>query len=302
MRLFLWIVAGGILAVALVLAAIVVPALLQVRSVEPPLPSEDELRALLEVEDGPVRLHYVNTSSQAIGDRALGHTVFLAEWANGDVFMIDAGMDRDEAIEFGGLMETLLGAAPARAHGTIAELLGPDGVERVKGVAFTHLHIDHSQGTVPFCEARGPGARVFQTRWQADLHNFNTEEGAAIVRDSCLEPGAMSGETILRPEGFPGLGVVALGGHTPGSTLFAIPVDGRLWVFSGDITNTKQDIVTDTGKPFLYSHLMVPEHTGRTGQLRRWLAELDGRPDIRVIVSHDLMDVEASGMPEYALP
>lgn len=301
MRLLLMVVAGGILAVALVVAVIVVPALLQVRGVEPPLPDAAELRSLLEVEDGPVRLRYVNTSSQAIGDRTLGHTVFLAEWANGDVFMIDAGMDREQAAAFGELMQTLLDAGEARSHGTIAELLGPE-VQRVKGVAYTHLHIDHSQGTLPFCEARGPGARVFQTRWQAELHNFNTDEGAGIVADSCLEPGELSGGTILRPEGFPGLGLVGLGGHTPGSTLFAIPVDGQLWIFSGDITNTKQDLLTHTGKPALYSYLMVPEHTGRTAQLRLWLAELDRRPDVRVVVSHDLTDIEASGMEEFVRP
>jgi glyoxylase-like metal-dependent hydrolase (beta-lactamase superfamily II) len=301
MRLFLLIVAGVVGVAVVGVAAIVGPALMQVRGVEPPLPSEAELRELLRVEDGPVRVRYVNTSSQAIGDRTLGHTVFLVEWANGDLFMIDAGMDRKQAVEFGGLMETLLGAEPARPHGSIAERLGPD-VERVKGVAYTHLHIDHSQGTLPFCEARGRGARVFQTRWQAELHNYNTEEGAAIVADSCLAPGSMSGETILRPDGFPGLGIVALGGHTPGSTLFVVPIDGRLWLFSGDITNTKQDLLTNTGKPFLYSYLMVPEHTARNEALRLWLAELDGRPDIRVVVSHDLDDVVASGMPEVVRP
>ena len=109
--------------------------------------------------------------------------------------MIDAGMDRAAAIEFGKLMETALGAEQAVSHGTIVELLGSD-TQRVMGVAYTHLHIDHSQGTVPFCETRGSGARVFQTSWQAELHNFNTEEGAAIVADSCLERGRLGDAAV----------------------------------------------------------------------------------------------------------
>ncbi len=195
MRLFSKIFGGG-LVLALVLASIaLVPPHLQVRSVEPGLPDATRLRALLSVEDGPVRLRYVNTSSQALPQGELGHPVFLAEWANGNLFMIDAGMDRKTAVEFGKLMELALDADEAVSHGTIAELLGDDTM-RVMGVAYTHLHLDHTQGTVPFCAARGSGAVVFQTHWQADLHNFNTVEGATIVADSCLERGTLSDGTV----------------------------------------------------------------------------------------------------------
>ena len=124
MRLVLKILGAG-LVLGLILAAIaLVPPHLQVRSVEPALPDVTALRALLSVENGPVRLRYVNTSSQALPQGELGHTVFLVEWANGNLFMIDAGMDREAAIEFGRLMETALGAEEAISHGTIAALLG----------------------------------------------------------------------------------------------------------------------------------------------------------------------------------
>ena len=298
MRLFSKIFGGG-LVLALVLASIaLVPSHLQVRSVEPGLPNAARLRALLSVEDGPVRLRYVNTSSQALPQGELGHPVFLVEWANGNLFMIDAGMDRKTAVEFGKLMEFALDADEAVSHGTIAELLGDDTM-RVMGVAYTHLHLDHTQGTVPFCAARGSGAVVFQTDWQADLHNFNTVEGATIVADSCLERGTLSDGTVQSVEGFPGLGLVALGGHTPGSTLFTIAVGDRLWLLSGDISNTKADLQSNTGKGFLYSYLIVPEHTGRSDLLRSWLGELDANEDMTVIVSHDLHDIAASGMAEY---
>lgn len=299
MRLFLNILGGG-LVLGLVLAAIaLVPPHLQIRSVEPAMPDVAELRALLSVEDGPVGIRYVNTSSQAMGQGELGHTVFLVEWANGKLFMVDAGMDRETAVEFGKLMETVLGAEGAVSHGTISELLAEDTM-RVMGVGYTHLHIDHAQGTVPFCAVRGPGASVFQTSWQADLHNFNTEESAAIVAESCLESGTLGEGAVMAVDGFPGIGLVALGGHTPGSTLFAVAVGDRLWLLSGDISNSKADLLNDTGKGLLYSYLIVPEHTGRIGLLRPWLAALDAEADTTVIVSHDLPDIAASGMAEYS--
>jgi glyoxylase-like metal-dependent hydrolase (beta-lactamase superfamily II) len=301
MRLFSKILGGG-LVLGLILAAIaLVPPHLQVRSVEPALPDMAGLRTLLSVENGPVRLRYVNTSSQALPQGELGHTVFLVEWANGNLFMIDAGMDRKAAVEFGKLMETALSAEEAVSHGSIAEILGEDTM-RVMGVAYTHLHIDHAQGTVPFCAARGSGASVFQTSWQSDLHNFNTVEGAAIVADSCLEPGTLGEGVIMAVEGFPGIGIVALGGHTPGSTLFAVAVGDRLWLLSGDISNSKADLLSKTGKGFLYSYLLVPEHTGRNDALRSWLGALDADEHTTVIVSHDVLDIASSGMAEYSRP
>lgn len=212
--------------------------------------------------------------------------------------MIDVGMDRAGAEEFARLLETLANADKGEFHGDVAEQLGP-AVRDVRGVGFTHLHIDHTQGLGAFCAARGPGAAAYWTRWQAEEHNFNTTEGAAIVCGSCLEARVLEGDGVLPVEGFPGLGAIALGGHTPGSTGFVVAVDGRLFVFSGDITNDKASIHADAGKGFLYSYVLVPENTARTAELRRWLAELDARDDTAVIVSHDAADATASGLPAY---
>lgn len=298
MRPLVRILAIFVVLVLLAAGIFLIPAHLQVRGVEPPLPDEDQLRALMAVENGPIGIRYVITSSQEVAEGKLAHSLFLLEWADGTLFMIDAGMDRATAAEFAELMQTLNNAGEAVTRGTVAELLGED-VRRVGGVGFTHLHIDHSQGVVPFCEARGPGAKVFQTGWQAELHNINTEEGAEIVAQSCLEPGELVGEGILTAEGFPGLGIIGVGGHTPGSTLFAVGVGDRLWLFSGDTTNSKANLLSNTGKGFLYSYLLVPENTARTQALRLWLTALDAKDDIRVVVSHDLGDIETSGLAEY---
>ena len=79
------------------------------------MPGDAQLRALLSVDNRPVSVRYVNTSTQKLPAGRLGHSVFLIEWANGSLFMIDAGMDRANALEFGRLMETALGAEQAES-------------------------------------------------------------------------------------------------------------------------------------------------------------------------------------------
>ncbi len=298
MRLLLIVLLTLVCLALLGMAIVLVPPHLQIRGVEPLLPEEADLRALSAAQGGPVSIRYINTSTQQLPEGKLGHSVFLVQWANGNLFMIDAGMDSATALEFGKLMETVLDAEQAVSHGTIAELLG-SGIADVSAVGFTHLHIDHTQGVIPFCAASDERIEVYQTSWQTELQNFNTDDGAQIVVDSCLEHVTLEGEGILTIDSYPGLGIVGLGGHTPGSTLFAIPVHSTLWLLSGDTTNTKADLLSNTGKGFLYSYLLVPENTNRTEELRLWLSEMDSNTDIKVVVSHDLADIESSGMPEY---
>jgi len=120
-----------------------------------------------------------------------------------------------------------------------------------------------------------------------------------LVQKSCLATGKLAEKTVQTIEEFPGLGVIAAGGHTPGSTIFVIAVEGHLWVFAGDITNSKADMLSNTGKGFLYSTFFVPEHTARLEELRLWLAKLDARGDTTVIVSHDIDDIKTSGLAEF---
>ena len=294
LKILLFIMVLGLLAAAIVL----VPPHLQVRSVEPQLPTATQLQALMAVPNGPVSVRYINTAQQASPGRLLTHSVFLIEWANGNLFMVDAGMDRTAADEFGELLESIADAEPAKYHGAISDLLAED-VQQVTGMGFTHLHIDHTQGVLNFCAARGAGVDVFQTPWQRDLHNFNTEEGAAIVASSCLNRQFLEGEGLVTIPGYPGLGLVGLGGHTPGSTMFAIGTAEKVFLLSGDTTNAKDAINTNTGKGFVYSYLFVPEHTDRTQELRLWLKELDQDPHMTVVVSHDLNDIKTSGIAEH---
>jgi glyoxylase-like metal-dependent hydrolase (beta-lactamase superfamily II) len=285
-----------LLTVFVAAVAFVLPAHVQVRDVAPALPEVAELRALLDIDNGPVDVRFVATSSQATGDRVLGHTSVIVRWADGRLFVIDLGMDREQAEAFGELMTTVMGSGIVSVHGTIADLMAEE-IERVQGVGFTHLHIDHTQGVENFCAARGEGAALVQTRQQHELHNFNTEEGAELVGDSCLVPLQLTGDKLTGVDGFPGLAVYPLGGHTPGSTLFAIAWQDRLLLLSGDITNSRADLLENRGKGFIYSYLLVPENTERTGELRGWLADLDSATDIDVLVAHDLNAIESVLQP-----
>jgi len=291
----------GLLLLLAVIAIAVrdVPAHLQIRRVHPRLPSAAELRALLAAPGGPRSLRWVLTSSQPLARGNLGHPAFVAAWPDGSLFEVDAGMDAAQAVAFGSMLKWMAGGGEPTVLGTVPQQIGP-AVARLRGIGFTHLHIDHTQGVSALCAA-GPakGARLYQGRPQATLRDPNTQEGGALVDGSCFERTVVGDEGPLPIEGFPGMALVPLGGHTACSTLFAFAVDGHLWLLSGDTTNTREDLLTNTGKGFLYSGLLVPEDTARTDELRRYLAALDAEDDITVVVSHDLDALRASGLPEW---
>ncbi|WOJ92191.1 MBL fold metallo-hydrolase [Congregibacter variabilis] len=272
------------------------PAHLQIRDIAPRLPTESDLRNISTVPDGPVSIRIAQSSSQAGPSRTLGHTVVVITWPDGRRFMIDAAMDRKASEEFGELIAKLSpDMGPVTFYDSAAELLGGT-IDSVDGVGFTHLHTDHVQGVDAFCATRGKGARVYQTTWQAGEHNMHTKESAAQLESSCLEQVVVTGEGLSTLSEFPGLGIVALGGHTPGSTLFAVNVGETLWLMSGDISNVKSKLLSNTGKGWLYSTIFVPENTARTEELRLWLRDLDSQPNTEVIVAHDFAAAIDSGM------
>jgi len=265
---------------------ILVPPHLQIRKVEPALPSLAEVQQLLSVDNKPVRISAMQNSTKPVAVGVGGNAVFVIEWDDGRMFMVDAGMDKDAAIAFAKQTALLGGAGPLEYRMPVDQALG-ERIKNVDGVGFTHLHIDHVQGLSTFCAHRGAGAKAYQTSTQADVHNLHTEEGAKIVRESCLEPQVVQGEGLIAVPGFPGLTMFNAGGHTPGSTIFFVAVGNKLWVLSGDVSNNKQMLLNNQGKGFLYSYLLVPENTRQLERLRTWLTMLDQQPAIEVIVSHD---------------
>ena len=277
-RLLGWVAA----AIVLVLGGILAEAHYEIQSIDPPVPTRAELVAAAAPRaDGPTRIRFVNTSSQAMPDGRQGaHPGFLIEWAGGRAFLIDVGMDRPQAAEFGEPMEWL-GAEPALAHGSVGEQMGDDAA-RIAGVAFTHLHFDHTGGMRELCDAADRELPVFQTPWQFERTNYGTGMGADDVRESgCAvrrRLGNDDGAKHYAIPGFPGLHAIAAGGHTPGSTIYLARVGGKIWILSGDVTNTKPHLLEDLDKPLAYSLLIVPENRGRLGRAAPLAARARWRP------------------------
>jgi len=291
---------SALILTSVILAAVLLPAHMQVRSVAPALPDSSELLALRSA-NGPNKVSYIVTSSQPLDRGQISHISIVIEWANGKRFLIDTGMSRVEAENFADLLKKLdSSAGSAVIYTTISEALGSE-IKDIAGVGFTHLHIDHTQGLENFCTARGDGALLLQAASQRELHNFNTTEGAELLENSCLTRSDFSiakGTTLYQSKMFPGLAAFELGGHTPGSTLWAVSLADQVLLFSGDITNDKASIEHNIAKQALYSYLLVPENTKRTAELRRWLNGLDKSGSFSVIVSHDLANTK-SHLPEF---
>lgn len=281
------------------LAWILVPPHLQIRAISPELPTRADLQTLTSDPNGPVNISYVITSSQTMPKRTLSHSSFIVEWADGRILLIDLGLDHAGAVEFGQLFETIEGADPATVHGAISEFLG-SSVTRVEGVGFTHLHTDHVQGVTGLCEALPKAIIAVQTSDQLAKHNLHTYDSHKLLQNSdCIDRREITGNARQHNR-FPGIGIYALGGHTPGSTLFAVPVGDTIWLLTGDIAGTYADIKKDRDKSLIYSYLMVPEDRQRLADLRNWLNELDEFPDVNVVVSHDASAIAESGMKKWS--
>lgn len=313
-------------AVALVILAIVaaavvlVPAHVGIRREHPPLPSIEIVRAAVSgVADGPVRVRWINTSTQAVprssvlGARdphpgrsyRLCHSAFAVEWEDGRILLIDAGMTREQAAAFGALGEWV-GAKPIEVATTVAESLGPR-VKDAAGVVFTHLHVDHVEGVRELC-APGDGPRIaaFLNQAQARRTNHTTGDALATVRSlPCLRPVELAAAGMLPIEGFPGAFVIPVAGHTPGSQVVVVALRGdsgrRPLVFTGDVVNHIDGINFDVGKPALYRALVVPEDEGRLSEVRRFLRDLRDRAGFELLVSHDEYALATSSVARSSL-
>ncbi|MDX1735374.1 MAG: MBL fold metallo-hydrolase [Halioglobus sp.] len=287
MKRLLVAVVALLLLVPLLGALATLPAHRQIRAVAPALPDYASLRSALAVTDGPVAISYVNTASQSGPLGTLGHPGVLLQWADGRMFLIDTGMPPQEAVAFGRPMEWLLGAQPTQAFGSLAQQLG-ERAQRIDGIGFTHLHSDHTDGLPEICAARPQPAGVYQTPLQYSERNYTTDIGFAALQAARCPIRELDAAQVMSIPGFPGLVLVSLGGHTPGSTLFAVRIGARYLLFSGDITNDRRSLLEDLPKPWLYSTFIVPEDTARTSVLRHWLKELDTRDDVVVFPAHDV--------------
>jgi glyoxylase-like metal-dependent hydrolase (beta-lactamase superfamily II) len=269
-------------------------------------------------KDLPVRLSMINTASQPMPRSAvldpskdpkptepyvMSHPSFVLEWADGRILLVDTGMTRQGAIDFGRPLEWLAGAAPMQPLGSVASRLG-DARQRVQGIVFTHLHADHVGGITELCEGLDHPIHVFMTEAQAERPNYTTRPGLKLLqKTSCVREERLQSHRLMPLPGFDGIFVIAAGGHTPGSqivtTVVVGPEGGRGFVFMGDVVNNIDGVNYNIPKPYLYSLLMVPEDAVRLDELRRYSKQLRDGNGFRLLVSHDQRSLEQSGVPAW---
>jgi len=274
---------------------------IEMRSLADPLPTDEALVAFGTNigPAGPTRMFWVESGRQP---RSSGGTSitgsFVLEWPDGRLFAIDTGMTDAGMTEFNVTMETVMGGGKGESFGSLGQQIGARAKD-VAGVGFTHLHIDHTEGSGELCDARGEESLpVFQTPAQYSRVNYMTTDGRdAIDGAGCLTFESLEAEGGLLPvPGFPGLAAFSANGHTPGSTVWVARVAGRLLLLAGDITNVHEHLMNDIPKGAVYSYLIVPESTARLGILRRRLARLHGRDGVDVLVSHDPVGAVEAGV------
>jgi glyoxylase-like metal-dependent hydrolase (beta-lactamase superfamily II) len=288
-----------------------------IRALDPPLPSAAEIVAHDAGADLPVRLRWLNTARQRMPrpgvleasldpdtglEYAMSHPSFALEWPDGRILLIDAGMDRDAALAFGAPIESVAGADPIEPLASAAEKLG-DALARVQAIAFTHEHTDHTPGVAELCRLHPGPIRLVQGRLQVEESNYTTRAGQVQLETAgCLERELVGGGPLFAVDGFPGLSFFAAAGHTPGSQVFVAHVRGpdgvKTYVFTGDVVNHIDGARKNLPKPHLYSALMVPESTERLERVRLLLGELEREHGAVLLVSHDQLALEASGVPE----
>jgi glyoxylase-like metal-dependent hydrolase (beta-lactamase superfamily II) len=292
---------------------------MEVEGEHAPLPVLTDVLAQASLPELPIKVSVIETAQQVTPRKAvldpgtdpnpqapyvMTHPAFVLEWADGRLLLVDLGMTRAGAIKFGGPLEQAFGAAPIEPLTSTAAALG-DAVDRVKGIVFTHLHIDHVDGVRDLCQRLKHPVKVFTTAPQLDTWTFFTAEGKDLVQHSgCTEPVRIGGTALIPLDGFPGVGVIAAGGHTPGSQAIVASVrqpDGtaKRYIFTGDITNTIDGIRKDVSKPLFYRLIIVPEDDDRLGELRRYMRALEADHGVTLVVSHDQNHLKTLGIPAW---
>ena len=284
-----------------------------------PLPTVTELIELDQETDLPTKVSVIETARQTTPRSAvldpgtdprpqapyvMTHPSFVLEWADGRLLLIDTGLTQAGAADFGRPLEQLVGAAPIEPLKATAVALG-DAIKRVKGIVFTHLHIDHVDGLRDICARLSTPVKVFMTSGQLDTWTLFTAEGKELVEHGgCTDRVRIGGAKLMALDGFPGVAVIAAAGHTPGSQIVAAAVRDasgtvKRYLFSGDVTNTIDGVRGDLSKPLLYRLILVPEDDDRLGELRRYLRVMEKDQDMVIVPSHDQIHLHSLGIPAW---
>lgn len=280
-----------------------------IRTLEPDPPDPAAVLALDGASDRPVRLHWIETARQvsvAPPPDVISHPSFVLEWTDGRLLLVDLGMSPAGARAFSEPFEAL-GGDPPETFGSVAEHLG-SAVDRVAGVVITHLHIDHVEGGVSLCRARGGAVLpLFQVAAQAERRNFTTRPSDAYLEEAgCLQSNRLDAASPTPLPGFPGVALIHAAGHTPGSQMVVASLDGpggtERWAFPGDVINDAAAAAEDRPKSLLYRLLIVPEHDRQLSRMRRFLAGLAQAHGATLAPAHDGNHLAGLGIPPFRSP
>lgn len=291
----------------------------QIDDLQPALPGIDEIRASARVQNLPISIAWLETawlpSHRSLvldtefdpePDLAYEMTfpAFVVTWADGRRFVIDAGLTPVAAEDFSRPLTWLTDSGPMTYVGSLSSLLEPQTID---GLGFTHLHVDHTSGANDLCAA-GADYTLFQTVEQFNVLNYLTFQQAdqLAAMECTMRLLLISQEMLLREiQGFPGLYVTHVAGHTPGSQVFIVHVrQGRnleTYIIAGDLANHQDGVRYNVSKPGWYSRWIVPESLLQLELARRWLKYLEGQTGITVLLSHDRQALLDSDVGQAAL-
>lgn len=273
------------------------------RQLAAPLPSIEEVLKRSEVSDGPISISYITTAT--IDDSQRGEIVFpsfVLEWGDGRRFLVDLGMDESGAVAYFNKMGWQYNGDAIESHGSVGEQLN-SAYPSIYGIGVTHLHPDHVQGIESFCREDTQQISLFQTATQAERNNYTTAPGTQMLgQASCIEAEVLNGDVLKPVPGFSGLFVIAVAGHSPGSSVFLASVQGKLWVLAGDVSWQHSLMLRNEPKKVSFARsVLIPEHEGRLAELRHWLNQLNAREGVEVVLCHDGDALEKYGPPKYQI-
>jgi glyoxylase-like metal-dependent hydrolase (beta-lactamase superfamily II) len=273
-----------------------------IRAERPMLPPVTEVLALAQDEDRPTRLRWIDTSTQEGLDGTIVHPVFVLEWKDGRVLLVDTGMDAEAAVEFGEPAEWLLGSEPTVVGRPIDEALAGTR-KRLVGLVFTHMHSDHTQGIKLLCFPEAGRFDLYMPPAQFERSNYTTRIGGDPVENApCASRIPLPDEGLGRLPGLAGVGVIRAAGHTPGSQMIVAWVgrkNPRGYVLAGDVVFEFDQIPQDRPKSLLYRLLVTPEADVQLGEVRRWLQTLSQDHALDVVPSHDLAHLQSLDLAEF---
>ena len=289
----------------------------QIDSLNPQLPDYRQIMASRQAHL-PTAIHFLPTASRSIardlvlnaqqdsmpkGEVDLSFPAFVLTWSDGRRFVIDGGLEANPKGSFLRLVEWLVNSVDGQPMLYQQALHKRLDVASIQGLGLTHLHKDHTAGLKGLCAA-GAQMTTYQTVEQFTMQNYLTFGGdddlAAMTCSTRLVLAEQ--DSLLRDvQGFPGLFLVHVAGHTPGSQVFIAhvrrPTGVTTYVIGGDIANHQDGVTHNIGKPFWYSRWLVPENLAQMRRLREWLKSLASRHQLQVLLSHDLRALNDSGVP-----